>query len=235
MVMENLIQSLWVQWQRSLAAVAAVALSPDVVAGTFARLVDAYASPGRYYHTLEHIHQVLAIVQRFQDSATAPDLIKLAVWFHDVVYDATAKDNEQRSVDCARDWLQALHVPTRDLDTISRLIFSTQRHEPVIDTIDNQIFLDADLAILSAETPHYWQYAIAIRQEYAWMTEAQYRLGRRDVLEQFLQREFVYFTAPMRTTAETTARANLTAEIAQLRNADGAFSPPWPNADCCGF
>lgn len=226
MAVENLIQSLWTQWQRSVAAVAAVAPSPDMVAGAFARLVDAYASPGRYYHTLDHIHQVLATVQRFQDSATAPDLIKLAAWFHDVVYDTTAKDNEQRSIDCAQEWLQALHVSTSDRDTISRLISSTRHHEPTINTIDNQILLDADLAILSAEAHHYWQYAVAIRQEYAWMPVAQYRLGRRDVLEQFLQREFIYFTAPMRTTAEATARANLRAEIARLSHADGAFSPP---------
>jgi predicted metal-dependent HD superfamily phosphohydrolase len=63
---------------------------------------------------------------------------------------------------------------------------------------------------------HILAYAHAIRQEYAWVPEADFRTGRRRVLESFLQRERFYFTAGMRD-REPAARQNLAAELQSLQ------------------
>ncbi|BAZ86821.1 hypothetical protein NIES806_30370 [Dolichospermum compactum NIES-806] len=43
----------------------------------------------------------------------------------------------------------------------------------------------------------YQAYSQAIRQEYAWVSELEYIIGRKQVLERFWQREKIYFT-PLR-------------------------------------
>ncbi|MHC5828185.1 MAG: hypothetical protein ACYT04_72910, partial [Nostoc sp.] len=56
----------------------------------------------------------------------------------------------------------------------------------------------------------------AIRQEYDWVAEADYIIGRRQVLEEFLQRSHIYFTPLMSEFAEPSARGNIQAEIQSL-------------------
>ncbi|MBD3562876.1 hypothetical protein H6S82_29135, partial [Planktothrix sp. FACHB-1355] len=61
----------------------------------------------------------------------------------------------------------------------------------------------------------------AIRQEYSWLSDAEYRLGRKQVLAKFLQRERIYFTPQMFATLEVKARQNIQEEIKSLSEANG--------------
>lgn len=68
----------------------------------FLELVTAYSRVGRYYHTLEHIQQVLETIENIRTTnptsiwkAANFPAIELAAWFHDVIYDSQAKDNEE--------------------------------------------------------------------------------------------------------------------------------------------
>jgi predicted metal-dependent HD superfamily phosphohydrolase len=63
---------------------------------------------------------------------------------------------------------------------------------------------------------HYGRYAAAIRREYAHVPDEDYRAGRRRVLESFLARPSVFIGADRAALWETSARANLVREIAQL-------------------
>jgi predicted metal-dependent HD superfamily phosphohydrolase len=183
----------------------------------FADLVRRYAEPGRSYHTLDHIAAVLDTIE-WLTGKPAPALL-LAGWFHDVVYDSRASDNEERSADHARRTLASLGVNAAVQDEAARLILLTKSHTAAAaaDDESGQILLDADLAILGAEPAVYDAYAAAIRREYAWVSEADYRAGRRPILEKFLSRPRIYFTPLMVARAETSARANLAREIAALR------------------
>jgi predicted metal-dependent HD superfamily phosphohydrolase len=78
--------------------------------------------------------------------------------------------------------------------------------------------LDADLAILGANPIQYQAYAAAIRQEYAWVSDADYRVGRCRVLQAFLSQSQIYFTASVLEELDATARSNLKAEIRLLNN-----------------
>ena len=62
------------------------------------QLVAAYAAPGRYYHNLAHIEDSLAALARVEDiSPLDREILSAAIWWHDVVYDATRADNEELS------------------------------------------------------------------------------------------------------------------------------------------
>ena len=200
-------------WQNLIQA---FGVQPGAAQVAFSDLVAAYASPNRYYHTLEHIRQVLQTVQLLKDYAKNLEIVRLAVWFHDVVYDSQATDNEERSADYADKLLNDLEIPISAISATTHLILKTKHHQAEQNDFDSLVLLDADLAIFGSPPHQYQQYVWAIRQEYSWIPEQQYRVGRRQVLEKFLQRQKIYYTPQMVAVAEAIARQNLKAEIRSL-------------------
>ncbi|MBW4421877.1 MAG: hypothetical protein KME13_22100 [Myxacorys californica WJT36-NPBG1] len=183
----------------------------------FSDLVNAYSEPHRFYHTLDHIQSVLQWVDRLQPNAHDLPAIQLAVWFHDVVYDTRLQDNEEMSAAYAGQVLSALEIPNSTVERVSHLILATKHHVVEPTDSDAQILLDADLAILGAPPVQYKEYASAIRQEYAWVSEVDYRVGRCRVLEAFLERAQLYFTEFMVEELDEIARSNLQTEIQSLK------------------
>jgi predicted metal-dependent HD superfamily phosphohydrolase len=182
----------------------------------FAGLVAAYSSPGRVYHTLEHIQAMLQWIESLRDQAHDLAALQLSVWFHDSVYDPHAADNEEQSAAYAQSTLSHLGLPPSIIQIVARMILSTKTHQAGNDDVDYQILLDADLAILGAPSAEYENYARAIRKEYSWVAEAAYRTARVKVLQTFLQRSRIYWTEPMFVALEGQARENMRREIATL-------------------
>jgi predicted metal-dependent HD superfamily phosphohydrolase len=56
----------------------------------------------------------------------------------------------------------------------------------------------------------------AIRQEYDWIADKLYRIGKKQVLQNFLQRARIYFTNQLIESLEVRARRNIQAKIAVL-------------------
>ena len=189
----------------------------------FLDLVTAYSSAGRYYHTLEHIQQVLETIESIRttnptsrwQAANFP-AIELAAWFHDVIYNSQAKDNEEKSAEYAVTALNKLGIPIYTVERVKQLILNTKTHQALADDTDSQIFLDSDLAILGAPEWQYKAYARSIRQEYSWIAEQPYRAGRKHVLQTFLQRERLYFTDRLFSDLEVRAKHNMQAEVTAL-------------------
>ncbi len=169
-----------------------------------------YAGPGRFYHTLDHVHNVLETVESLGSYARNLNAVKLAAWLHDVIYDSRASDNEERSADYAECLCEKLSIP--EGRRVAALIQQTKTHDAGGDA-DAQVLIDADLAILGASESDYRTYAKQIRQEYAWVPDPDYREGRRRVLQSFLSRPRVF---QLLCRLEAAARRNLAAEIAQL-------------------
>ena len=149
----------------------------------FAEILRAYSEPDRFYHTFDHVLAVLATVDSLASHAKNLNAVKLAAWLHDVIYDSKASDNEERSADYALQLCKKLSIPEGEL--VADLIRKTKTHDAGGDT-DAQVLLDADLAILGASESEYQAYTAKIRQEYAWVPEADYRNGRRQILEKFV-------------------------------------------------
>jgi predicted metal-dependent HD superfamily phosphohydrolase len=81
---------------------------------------------------------------------------------------------------------------------------------------DSALFLDMDLAILGCPEADFDAYEAAVRREYDWVTEPQWRLGRRAVLTGFLARPAIYITARFQASHEEAARRNLARAITRL-------------------
>jgi predicted metal-dependent HD superfamily phosphohydrolase len=201
---------LYHKWQTLLTS---FEVEPNIAYTTFNQIVTAYSSQNRHYHTLEHIDYVLNTIESLQDKIQDLEAVRLAAWFHDLVYDTQKNDNEEKSAECAGVLLASLGFSSRTITSVNRFILSTKSHQAAPDDFDCQILLDADLAILGSSPVEYRNYAMAIRQEYAWLPEAEYIAGRKRVLQKFLQRDRIYYTPSMFQAFELSARSNLLQEI----------------------
>ncbi|MEO1429530.1 MAG: hypothetical protein AAFV71_10785 [Cyanobacteria bacterium J06633_8] len=181
----------------------------------FTKIAEAYSKPNRYYHNLEHIHHVLEVIQTLESQTKYFDIktVQLAAWFHDIVYNTKAKDNEEKSAEYAVKLLASLSIPVNVIKNVNKLILTTKNHQISDNDLDAQILLDADLAILGSNPDEYSKYTQAVRQEYIWVPEAKYFVARKQILQSFLQRENIYFTQFMQQTKEKIARTNLEKEV----------------------
>ena len=191
-------------------------VEPYVKQTVFFDLVTAYSGANRFYHTLEHIEKVINTIEQMKSLSLDFPSVQLAAWFHDVIYDSKAKDNEEKSVEYAESALNLLKLPKPTIEHVKHLISTTKSHQASPADIDSKILLDADLAILGSDEQDYQTYAQSIRQEYAWMSEVDYRMGRKQVLQSFLQRPRIYITDFLFAKLEEKARHNLRWEVAIL-------------------
>ena len=190
---------------------------PDAEA-VFQDLRRRYSEPGRAYHNLDHVAAMLGTVTELGYMVHDEVAVRLAVWFHDAVYDSRCGNNEEQSAMVAAEELGRAGPSPSVPPAVGRLIMATKTHTAPPGDMDCQILLDADLAILGASAAEYDRYAQAIREEYIWVPEHAYHAGRRRVLESFLGRERIYYTDALFVQREQAARANLRREVEWLTN-----------------
>ncbi|MBX3165840.1 MAG: N-methyl-D-aspartate receptor NMDAR2C subunit [Candidatus Eremiobacteraeota bacterium] len=172
-----------------------------------APLLEAYSQPGRGYHNLEHLEEVLEWVDRVPLPEHEKDRLSLALFYHDAVYDGKRGDNEQASADwCRRDLGERAEV---------ELILDT-RHSAQPASELGRWMVDIDLSVLGAEPSRFDRYEQGVRQEYSWVPWFLFRRKRKQILLQFLERPHLYFTEFFRQRLETSARANLQRAVAAL-------------------
>jgi predicted metal-dependent HD superfamily phosphohydrolase len=185
----------------------------------WAAVVAAWSEPHRRYHDLAHLAAVLGLVGELGGAAADPDAVRLAAWYHDVVYDPERSDNEEVSAQRARAGLRGLVTDER-LDEVERLVLLTAGHDPAPGDTNAAVLCDADLAVLAAPPESYAAYASAVRLEYGHLGDQEFTSGRIAVLEHLLALPTLYRTEAALPWTDT-ARANLTAELTLLRRRGG--------------
>ncbi|MET8049153.1 metal-dependent phosphohydrolase [Streptosporangium sp. NPDC005286] len=175
-------------------------------------LITRYDEPHRRYHTTTHLEAVLAHIDTLASHAEHPDLVRLAAWFHDAVYDPRRGDNEERSAILAERALPEMGLSPEAVATVARLVRLTVTHAPAPGDADGAVLSDADLAILGASPKVYAAYATAVREEYAFVPDDAFRSGRAAVLRSLLDLAAIFHIADL----EEAARANIMAELERL-------------------
>ncbi len=180
-------------------------------------LEAAYAEPHRRYHTRRHVEACLALLDEVQDlDAPQRRLLERALWWHDAVYDPRRADNEARSAARARLALTAEGWGEADIAEVERLVLLTAAHAAPAGDRLGALMVSIDLAVLGAPPAEYAAYAAGVRAEYAHVAQADFRAGRRAVLQRFLAAPAIYPDAAFRLRFEAPARENLAAELAAL-------------------
>ena len=126
-----------------------------------------YAEPHRHYHTLAHVEALLRHLDTHRALAVEPGHVEAAIWYHDVVYDPRASDNEVASADVARFELMSIGWLGSDVERVASMVEASQHHQAADGDRDTALFLDLDLSVLAASGPAYDAYAAAVRREFA--------------------------------------------------------------------
>lgn len=170
-------------------------------------LLAAWSEPQRHYHAAQHLGECLAALAQWRTLAQEPELLAMALWFHDAVYDPRAPDNEARSAVWACEALTALGLPAGACERVAQLVLATQDHRA--SDADMGLLLDLDLAVLAAAPARYAEYERQIRAEYAFVPEPDFRAGRHRILADFLARPRLFVTEALHAAWDAPARANL--------------------------
>lgn len=185
-------------------------------------VIQRYAEPGRAYHTRAHIDDCLEQLVAVQHLASAPNVLAMAIWLHDIIYDPRHHDNEEASAEWATSCFATHEVPTQVSTVIERLILATAHGRSLVAAdelpADAPLLLDIDLAILGAPRTRFATYEQEIRQEYAWVPIEMYCEKRAALLRQFLTSETIYQTPYFQQHLEALARENLAWLIQRLED-----------------
>ena len=192
-----------------------------VAPGLLADLRTRYAEPHRAYHSWSHIEALLALFDEVHPALADGDAVLLAILFHDAIYDPTRSDNEALSAELLTASAAGVTAPPDSLARATRLIEATRTHslsdgQDASERDDAALFLDLDLSILGASPERFDAYEQQVRQEYAFVPAAAFATGRARILQGFLGRETLYFSAWGRQRFEQPARANLQRSLAAL-------------------
>lgn len=170
-----------------------------------------YSSPKRHYHNLSHLEnlfsELLPIKEKFEDWNT----IQFSIFYHDIIYSASQKDNEEKSALFAIERLKKIGIEENKITNCQLQIHATKTHQ--FSDSDTNYFTDADLSILGKSWSIYEKYFEQIRQEYAIYPNFLYNPGRKKVLEHFLKMKRIFKTDYFFEKYEIQARENLRKEL----------------------
>lgn len=183
------------------------------------KIRESYKEPHRYYHTLLHIQDMTRHYAEHVGSLNKKNLVLLAIWFHDVIYEPQKKDNEERSRDLFVKFANELGLDEKDIQCVASYIMATKTHQldpEMLEDSDLLFFLDFDLAILGDHPERYLAYARNISSEYIHMADEKYRSGRVAVLNHLLEGT-LYKTDVFQNRYLKRARSNMANEIQSLQ------------------
>lgn len=204
----NDLRARWNSLWRQISHHDATAPDPDPI---FA----AYSATSRHYHNLKHIRHCLAEFDSVAGLSASTSEIETAIWFHDVVYDAQRRDNEEASADLMEKALAEAGVSRDVIDRVRTLILATKHAAPPA-SLDQSIIIDVDLAILGQPDEEFDAYESAIRNEYHFVPDPAFQAARSAVLRNFLERKRIFTTDPFYARYEAAARGNIAKSIAKL-------------------
>ncbi len=173
---------------------------------------QSYSQNSRKYHNLIHLENMILELEEVKDKISDSNSILFSIFYHDIIYKATSKDNEEKSAEIAKIRLEKLNISNEKISQIYNQILATKSHKKSED-YDTNFLLDADLAILGQDWKIYENYTQQIRKEYSIYPDFMYKPGRKKVLIHFLEFEEIFKTDYFKGKYEEKARENIRREL----------------------
>lgn len=138
----------------------------------------------------------------------------LSVFYHDIIYKSTKKDNEYQSA-----LILEKHLSKTDFNHIElckNQINATKNHTASLTDPDTNLLIDIDLAILGHKKNVYQLYTENVRKEYSIYPKFIYNPARKKAMQHFLEQDRIFKTDEFYNLYESIARDNITREINNL-------------------
>lgn len=175
-------------------------------------VIKNYSNKKRFYHNLNHLQHMFNELQEVEDFIESIDSIRLAVFYHDLIYKVTSTENEEQSSEAFEKRISKTRF--EHVDLVKEMIIATKFHDKTLNS-DSRYFLDSDLAVLGSSSSQYDEYTRLIRKEYQIYPTFLYRRGRLKVLRALLNKP-IYQTDYFTSKYEKQAQRNLKRELQTL-------------------
>jgi len=181
-----------------------------------------YSEFFRDYHNGEnHIYPMLEVFDdEIRKLCKDPDIVEFAWWYHDLIYVPGSPNCEEVSAARARYDALQLGFEEGKANLIQYLVLATDHSKDIknIHLNDEKIIHDLDLVIFASEHERYDEYVKQIRKEYFFVLEYEFAKGRLKILENIIERDYIFYHEYFRKKYEKKARNNLKNEIEFLKN-----------------
>lgn len=174
-----------------------------------------YSKSNRHYHNLKHLEDLLEQLMSVKGRIENWNVILFTLYYHDIIYKSTKRDNEERSAELAKNRMLEIGVNEKDIKLCFEQIIATKTHNYHSNS-DTNYFTDADLSILGREPTHYKSYCEHIRKEYSVYPNFMYKKGRKKVINHFLSMNRIFKTEEFHQRFEQQAILNLKQELKSL-------------------
>lgn len=172
-----------------------------------------YSESSRHYHTISHLENIILQLKEIKNQIVDWDTVLFAIFYHDIVYNSTRSNNEEKSAELAAKRLSEISFPK--ISKCVGMIVATKNHLQTGDN-DTDLFTDADLSILGQSWEQYMIYFTQIRKEYSIFPDLIYNPGRKKVLSHFLEMDRIFKSNHFYDKLELQAKVNVVEELTLL-------------------
>ncbi len=175
-----------------------------------------YAEVHRSFHVINHVVDGLDRLESLDLAPWRVNKIAFEFIYHDVIYDPERHDNEARSRALLQAHLTELGCHPRTIAGSGRLIMATRHAGNSLQSIEEKLIVDVDLATLGTSWSVFERNTEKIRAEYSvaeGFTQEKWVAGRMAFLESMLKRPYIYNTNLFRKMFEAQARHNMRRSI----------------------
>ncbi|GAB4132893.1 MAG: hypothetical protein OHK0045_23880 [Raineya sp.] len=144
----------------------------------------AWQEPHRFYHNEEHLAFLLDRIEASKHNSTEKEVLQLIAFFHDIVYRATAQDNEAQSARLFEKMCKS--KDTQLVDFVKQAILATKNHQSQDPLI--AFFCQLDLSVVyESSFIELLNWEQKIFKEYQAYDYSLYKVGRLAVLNKLAQ------------------------------------------------
>mmetsp|Transcript_141561 Transcript_141561/g.440066 ORF Transcript_141561/g.440066 Transcript_141561/m.440066 type:complete len:477 (-) Transcript_141561:48-1478(-) len=223
------------RWEELCQELGVVKADPEAVQRWWKSLAELHGEPQRHYHTLAHLRELFGHFDRHRDSIKDHIAVKLAIFFHDAVYQprSGSPKNEADSAQLFQRFGEEV-LPRGDppgrakgelIGKVSKWILQTADHKcSPTDEEDCKLFMDFDMAVLGRPWEEYQTYSKQIKMEYGHVPEPAFCEARKAFLEAAAAGPPIYATTAFQASHETQARDNMRMEAKALEARFRSFS-----------
>lgn len=187
----------------------------DLIENLWLKIEKKHSEKGRFYHNLDHLENMFLELEAVKDQILNYAAITFSVFYHDIIYDATSRANEEKSAEFAVSRLEELNTDQAIIKEVFEQILATKTHQ-ISNHHDTNYLLDADLSVLGKDPEAYRDYTKKIRKEYSFYPDLLYKPGRKKVLQHFLELESIFKTDYFKSKYEKQAKENIQSELNNL-------------------
>lgn len=189
-------------WRRNAGTAAA-----EIAERSWSCLITRFSEAHRHYHDCKHLRHCLRELDCAVHHIGNADVVEMALWFHDVIYDPGAADNEAQSARLFESFAEPTLNPN----------FTREVSEAILDTVHKTLpaagnarfVVDIDLSSFGLPWQAFMADSHALRKEQMHLSDREFYQRKCAFLKSLIDRDRIYATQYFHNLYELAAQTNI--------------------------